>query len=234
MLDGSLVWACVPDCPGWHVQAIRNQRTFLDRGLNPSSSFEGGPIRLPMEENSQEDEIKILEIKLGQLKLDYEKYFLGTRPTEPVMPRAEVQKTIIRFSNTRITNTALRFKFNSLNGRYQAFKRQWDSTLRQIEAGTYKRHLFKADLRDRERELSTQTKGSRPSGKSGGQDTDIFESYRDAMLATGQDASGLTRAKLQSAINKQEAELKKKLGCEKVNFKVVVQNGKVRLKAAAG
>ena len=95
---------------------------------------------------SQEEELKILEVKLNQLKLDYDKYFLGTRPTEPIMPRAEVQKTVIRFSNTRITNTAQRFKFNSLNGRYQAFKRRWDDTLRRIEAGTYQRHVFKADL----------------------------------------------------------------------------------------
>ena len=187
-----------------------------------------------MEEVSQEEEIKILEIKMQQLKLDYEKYFLGTRPTEPSMTRSEVQKMIIRFSNTRITNTALRFKFNSLNGRYQAFKRQWDSTLRQIEAGTYKRHVFKADLRDREREIAPDAKTTRAGAASAGPDADIFETYRDAMLATGQDASGLTRAKLQSAINKQEAALKKKLGCERVDFRVVVQGGKVRLKAAAG
>ena len=70
-----------------------------------------------------DEEMKLLEIKITQLKLDYEKYFLGTRPTEPAMQRAEVQKAIVKWSNTRITNTALRFKFNSLNGRYQAFKR---------------------------------------------------------------------------------------------------------------
>jgi len=183
---------------------------------------------------SQEEDLKILEIRLNQLKLDYDKYFLGTRPTEPAMPRAEVQKTVIRFSNTRITNTALRFKFNSINGRYQAFKRQWDAVLRQIEAGTYKRHVFRADLRDREREVAPGGASPRAKACGDGQDSDIFETYRDAMLATGQDASGLTRAKLQSAITKQEAALKKKFGCERVDFKVVVKDGRVRLKAAAG
>jgi hypothetical protein len=187
-----------------------------------------------MEADSPEEEIKILEIKMNQLKLSYEKYFLGTRPTEPAMDRAEVQKMVIRFSNTRITNTALRFKFNSLNGRYQAFKRQWDSTLRQIEAGTYKRHVFRADLRDRERCIAPDANPSVPKPAAGGGRADLFETYRDAMLATGQDASGLTQAKLQKAIAKQEAALKKKLGCERVDFKVVVQGGKVRLKAAAG
>ena len=187
-----------------------------------------------MEADSPEEEIKILEIKMNQLKLSYEKYFLGTRPTEPAMDRAEVQKMVIKFSNTRLTNTALRFKFNSLNGRYQAFKRQWDNILRQIEAGTYKRHVFRADLRDRERGISPNAKPARSAAGSGGQDTNLFETYRDAMLATGQDASGLTPAKLQKAIDKQEAALRKKFGCERVDFKVVVQGGKVRLKAAAG
>lgn len=201
---------------------------------------------------SQDEELKLLEIKLNQLKLDYEKYFIGTRPTEPAQLRGEIQKSIIKWSNTRITNSALRFKFNSLNGRYQAFKRQWDAVLRQIEAGTYKRHVFKANLHDRERGLAetpsetaaqTRTAGAAmsgpPAGRSGSNsgaagNDDLFESYRAAMKAAGQDTSGLSRAKLEAAIARQEAAAKKQLGCDRVAFKVVVQDGKVKLKAAAG
>ena len=192
-----------------------------------------------MDAATPEEELKLLEIRLNQLKLDYEKYFLGTRPTEPAMQRAEVQKMVTRWSNMRITRTALRFKFNSLNGRFQAFKRRWDDILRQIEAGTYQRHVFKANLRERERGIGNdaggQAGGRRAGGDSAGQDRDdLFETYRDAMLATGQNASGLTREKLQAAVARQEADLKKKLGCDRVAFKVVVQDGKVKLKAAAG
>jgi len=186
-----------------------------------------------MDAASPDEEIKILEIKTNQLKLDYEKYFLGTRPTEPAMLRAEVQKIYVKWSNTRISNTALRFKFNSLNGRFQAFKRRWDDTLRQIDAGTYKRHVFKADLHDRERGLQTGTSGALKPGKPASAN-ELFETYRDALMATGQDASKISPAKLQAAIRKQEAAVKKKLGCERVDFKVVVQGGKVKLKAAAG
>ncbi len=188
-----------------------------------------------MDAATPEEEIKLLEIKLNQLKLDYEKYFLGTRPTEPAMQRGEVQKMFVKWGNTRITNTALRFKFNSLNGRYQAFKRRWDDTLRQIEAGTYQRHVFKAKLHERERGLDGEAGAAR--AKPGGGPTDrgeLFETYRDALMATGQDPSKITPAKLQAALKKQETALKKKLGCERVDFKVVVQGGKVKLKAAAG
>lgn len=218
---------------------------------------------MSMEVLTQDEELKLVEIKLTQLKLDYEKYFLGTRPTEPVQLRSEVQKSMIKFANTRLTNSALRFKFNSLNGRYQAFKRQWDTVLRQIEAGTYKRHVFKANLHERERGVvpeatdsaatsasPTTTAGAagaveaagragaaagRAGGKGGaGASGDLFETYRAAMQAAGQDTSSLSRAKLESVLARQAAELKKKLGCEKVSFKVVVQDGKVKLKAAAG
>jgi hypothetical protein len=190
-----------------------------------------------METTSLDEELKLFESKLNHLKLDYEKYFLGTRPTEPAQTRADVQKTVIRWSNMRITNTAHRFKFNSLNGRYQAFKRQWDNILRQIDAGTYKRHVFKADLRDRERGIgvpaanATGTEGS--SGPKVGGSESLFETYRDAVMATGQNASGLTPEKLQRAIAKHEAAIKQKFGCDKVEFKVVVTDGKVKLKAAA-
>ena len=187
-----------------------------------------------MDAATPEEELKMLEIRLTQLKLEYEKYFLGTRPTEPAQARSEVQKMVIRWSNTRITNTALRFKFNSLNGRYQAFKRQWDNILRQIEAGTYKRHVFKADLRDRERGIGVDRTGSAPARAAGDDKSQLFETYRDAMMATGHSGKGLTPEKLQAALAKQEAAIKKKLGCERVDFKVVVSDGKVKVKAAAG
>ena len=54
------------------------------------------------------------------------------------------------------------------------------------------------------------------------------------MMANGQNTKGLTAEKLQKAIAKQEAAIKKKYGCDSVDFKVVVTDGKVKLKAAAG
>jgi hypothetical protein len=53
-------------------------------------------------------------------------------------------------------------------------------------------------------------------------------------MACGQSVSGLTEKKLQAVIAKQEAAVRQKLGCEKVNFRVVVEAGKVKLKASAG
>ena len=95
---------------------------------------------------SLEEDILTLDHKVSQLKREYEQYFLGTRPREPVLLRGEAQKLMVMLSNQAIQNTALRFKFASVCSRYQAYKRQWEEVLRKIEAGTYERHQFKAHL----------------------------------------------------------------------------------------
>ena len=97
-----------------------------------------------------DDVLRMLEFKLAQLKRDYDQYFLGVRPREPVQLRSEVNKTVIELTSTGMKNTASRFKFSSICSRYQAFRRQWDETLRKIEAGTYERHRFKANLRSQD------------------------------------------------------------------------------------
>ena len=180
-----------------------------------------------------DDELQWLDIKIKQLKLEYEQYFSGNRPREPHNLRADVQKFVMRQLSTPIKNTAQRFRFNSLNQRFQTFKRQWDGIIRQIENGTYKRHLFKADLHDRERGMETPT-GPRPGVAAERSPKELFEAYRDAAEACGQNVKGLTQAKLQAVIAKQEKAVRSKLGCDKVNFRVVVEGGKVKLKASAG
>jgi hypothetical protein len=179
---------------------------------------------------SLDEQLRVLEVKLKQLKLDYEQYFLGTRPRAPLMQRREVEKQILVLSNTLIQNTADRFKFNGLVARFHAFKRQWDASLREIEAGTYRRHVFKANMRDRDR-------GPRPgaSRRAQGQSSaDLFETYVSAAEACGQDVRGLTPEKLQAVIRRQESAIRERLGCENVRFRVAVEGGKVKLKATAG
>jgi hypothetical protein len=176
-----------------------------------------------------EEELQTLEIKVKQLKMDYEHYFLGKQPREPINLRADVQKQFARHSGEPIRNTALRFRYNSLNSRFQAFKRQWDSVLRQIDAGTYKRHVFRADLAESARANSTPERPRVETGRS----ATLFDEYREAAQACGQDVAGLTADRLAAAIARQEADLKNRLGCERVSFRVVVSDGKVKLKASA-
>lgn len=180
------------------------------------------------------EDLVVLDNKLKQLKFEYEQYFMGYRPREPVMLRGDVQKLVSRYSNTGIQNTALRFKFNNLCSRLFALRRQWDETLRKIEAGTYERHVFKANLRDRERtaaSVSPAPPGTREPNETTEGGSDLFDAYRKAKGACGEDVSALSREKLDHILARQRDAIRAKTGCAEVRFRVVVEDGKAKLKA---
>jgi len=174
-----------------------------------------------------DETIELLDRKLGMLKREFEQYFLGTRPREPVLLRSEVHKLVVFLSNTPISNTAQRFKFSSICSRYQAFKRQWDDTLRKIEAGTYERHQFKAKIHGQ----GPRSSAPKKSGGRSQPQADLYQDYVDARLACGQSTQGVSREKLEQQLTRQKAQLKKKYGNSDFNFRVAVEDGKVRLKA---
>jgi hypothetical protein len=176
-----------------------------------------------------DEELEILSRKLMSLKLAYDQYFLGSRPREPVLLAGEVNKLVVVYSNQAIKNTAMRFKFNSIVSRYQAFKRQWTDTLRRIEAGTYSRHQFKAKLHEH------PAQPAEPAAPRPTQDrNEIFEAFVEARQACGQSVADLTASKLDRLLDKQERELRKRFGDSQVRFKVVVENGRAKLTASRG
>jgi hypothetical protein len=178
----------------------------------------------PLGEDIDED-LQLLDAKLKLLKFSYEQYFLGNRPREPQVERAEVQKMVAYWSNLPIRNTASRFRFNTLCARFFTFRRQWDEKCRQIEAGTFAPHLFKARLHESARTAPAPEPVAPTPGD------DLFEAYLEARRACGEDVQGLSRQKLDLALARQEAAIKTKYGCAAVKFRVVVENGKTKLKA---
>jgi len=174
-----------------------------------------------------EQELEILSRKLNQLKLAYDQYFLGSRPREPISLRDEIQKAVLTYSNEAIQNTALRFKFGSINSRYQACKRQWAETLRKIELGTYERHRFRAKLRERNVDDAEPARAQHSDRES-----NIYDAYLEARRSCGQPVEALDPAKLDAILDKQRAALRERFGDCEVKFRVVVEAGKAKLKAS--
>jgi hypothetical protein len=181
------------------------------------------------------EELIVLDNKMKQLKFEYEQYFMGGRPREPALLRAEVQKVISRYSNTGIPNSQLRFKFNNLCARYFAFRRHWDDVLRKIEAGTYAPHAFKAKLHERDRgirEPGTEEPAAAPrAGETTDGGTDLFEAYVQARQSCGEDVKNLTRERLAELVAQQRTAILERTGCEQVRFRVVIEAGRTKLKA---
>ena len=88
-----------------------------------------------------------LENKLARLRALYENYFLGLEKMEPTVPRKEIARMIDDLLHMQMRNTAMLFKFNMIRQRWNTYQMRWGRTLREIEAGTYHRHLQRARRR---------------------------------------------------------------------------------------
>jgi hypothetical protein len=182
-----------------------------------------------------EEDLNLLDARMKMLRNEYEQYFLGSRKREPQLLRGEVQKIITYYANVPIRNTGHRFKFNNLRARYFAFRRHWDDTQRKIEDGSYERHRFQAELHERERgiqsaEPAAPGKAAAPAGRN---DLDqLYDAWIEARAATGQATAGITREKLAAQLEQQTKTIRERFGAGEVRFRVVVEDGRAKLKAS--
>lgn len=116
-----------------------------------------------------------LEQRIDRLRALYEQYFLGFEKIEPTIQRTDVERRFWSLRRTRFYNTALRFRLGTLTQRYNTLQQYWHRIMRQIEAGTFKRHLALAERRLEERALTIAGRrrfGRRAASLLGRTDTD--------------------------------------------------------------
>jgi hypothetical protein len=86
-----------------------------------------------------------LETRLERLRALYEQYFLGFEKVEPAVARKDVERRIYVLRREKIRNTGKRFKLQTTIQRYNTFQQYWQRICREIENGTYKRHILRAE-----------------------------------------------------------------------------------------
>ena len=110
---------------------------------------------MALESREIEEQVEELEERIERLRGLYEQYFMGLEKIEPQIPRKDVDRRVWLLRREQIRNTGLRFKFQMLVQRYNAFQQYWGRITREIENGTYKRDVLKAAKRFGEREALT-------------------------------------------------------------------------------
>ncbi len=100
-----------------------------------------------MTPKEQEIAIGELEERVDRLRNLYEQYFLGFEKLEPSVPRKDVDRRFMLVRKEQIRNTAMRFRFNVVTQKFNTYAMHWVRICRQIEDGTYKRHIRKAKAR---------------------------------------------------------------------------------------
>ena len=180
-----------------------------------------------------EEDISRLENDINRLKFEYEQYFMGMEKLEPVKKRENLERFIRSLSTRVIRNTALNFKLNSLTARYNTFLQYWIRIVRQIEDGTYQRDQFRAQLKQKLASPTTppgqSDKEERAAPAEGFQQ--VYSQYIEAKKKCKEDISSLSLEKLANTLQRQIPQIKEKYKCKDVDFKVVIEGGKTKLKA---
>lgn len=97
-----------------------------------------------------DNEVSQLEVNLDRLRALYEQYFLGIERIEPSVARKTVDRQFWELKRVTMRNTARRFRFQTLVQRYNTLQQHWMKVCRQIENGTYARHVKRAKQRGEE------------------------------------------------------------------------------------
>ncbi len=118
-----------------------------------------------MEQSDLESLIADLEVAIDRLRSLYDQYFMGIEKIEPAVARKDVDRRIHALRKEQIRNTALRFRFQMTLQRYNTFQSHWQRICREIENGTYKRHVLRAEQRFG-KDRQTNRPSQRPPGPS--------------------------------------------------------------------
>jgi hypothetical protein len=183
-----------------------------------------------------ERDMQRLEAALRQLEAEYNMYFAGRLPKPPWETRNRVAALIKQYDRAYIQNYGDRFRFNTLQTRYQTFIDLWDKGLRAREEGRGGGGGFAAPPSREPRA------GQRPEDKvmnvTAFKDPlkemdklhDLYNSLVEARKAIGEDA--VPFHKFADLVKTQVKKLTSE-GHKEVAFRVAVKDGKVNFTARA-
>jgi len=186
-----------------------------------------------MAASSLDKDLRRLEAQLKLLEGEYNKFFAGRLARPPWETRAQVEWIVKQYDRAYITNTADRFRFQTLQARFSTLIDLWDRGLRAREegrpgpfaqpqatradsSGAAERILYVASFRDPVHEIDKLT--------------DLYDSLSEARRSIGHDPVPFHR--FADLVRTQVKKLRQSSGSE-VAFRVAVKKGKVVFTAKA-
>jgi hypothetical protein len=181
-----------------------------------------------------------IEQKMFVLKINYEKYFSGLERVEPLREREEMRRAMRDFLDEPIRNSVQRFRYQTLKARFQSLELYWQRNLTLMERGTHPKMRFRADskakVREAEPELLSSAQVQVLEERREVQEREerayklVFDKYLEARQKCGQ-STDLSFDAVREALKTQVRTIKSTYRCDGVKFRVVVEDGKAKVKA---
>ena len=182
-----------------------------------------------------DEEFNKLEDDLRRLKIEYEVYFNGATPRPPRDTLFRVENLIKRYSSDQSKlNFAQRFRFTSLAQKYAVHSQLWRRKLQEKEEG---RSLSAPIARTIEKMRKPMVESimrivcTDPDAEAE-KITQLLEAMKRARTRAGESNRNLDSAAFHQFIKEKTWQMKKRLDCNRVQFSVSIEGGKVKFKAA--
>jgi hypothetical protein len=176
-----------------------------------------------------ESRISKLERDIQKLKTAYEQYFAGVERKTPDRLAATVAREVRSLTATVINNTALRFRAQQAISRYQVYLSYWQKNLRDLEDGK------KPVRRAMGSAAAQKTAPGTFEVSTAKVERGVMEKFFSALTREYQRA-GSSKApdmgKMRKVLEDQTKTIREKYGTEKVVFRIVNEDGKVKIKAS--
>lgn len=187
-------------------------------------------------------ELQVLEDALRNLNAQYDAFLYGSTPKPPVEARRRIAQQIRRMSTSEPDSSADRYRFTTLQGRYNVLCERWDRLQAEKESGRRPGvygHFTRIGAGAPERTISrpnaarpgsVEEEEPRPAPSPGlSEERDLFERYRQARLDRGEDVTGLDYERFVAKLAREREKLRQHFGVEQIEFVIADRDGRVRL-----
>lgn len=174
-------------------------------------------------ERTPEELLMKLDQDIRRFRIDFERFFTGNIPIPPEQLRINIQNQIKELRTVRLKAVAHRFRFNSLEAKFNALLVLFNRRLREHELGrdAERRAASKSADLDPERGIVVERQPSSEAAAA------LYQSlYGGSSAGPKADFD-----RFQGYLTRQAQQIRKKTGCTQVRFRVASEDGKMKLKA---
>jgi hypothetical protein len=169
-----------------------------------------------------------IEKELKELEIAHEQYFLGTEKRAPEQQRQKFTLRMRKMITHYIPQTDLRYRLQGISSRFNSYCGYWDRIQRLIDEGKYERHTSRI-------QRYANTKPPVQDSVEANTSADPVDSLYKELVDAHQSCKirPPNREQVANFLAKQEEAIKKRFGDKQVDFVVVTEAGKPKIKVRA-
>jgi hypothetical protein len=189
-------------------------------GVTGATGAKGAPPKTP----TLGETIDRVSADVQQLRVDFERFFSGALLFPPEDLRQRVQAQLRGLRNANAATAVERFRLGDIEARFIAYNELFNRRLRDREEGRKRAPQAPPPPAQRYDPAAGIVIGLHPSAAA-------VEALYAGLAGGGADGPRFDLTTFGTYLQRQAAAIRDKTGCEEVNFRLAVEDGKLKLKA---